>query len=121
MTQRLALGRGKRGDGRLPLVARRDGAPPRRGAPAADRLVRYDPQEPRPERLVGPEAAERAVGVNERLLRRVLGLGGIAQHEERHAEGHLLVAAHQRLVGGEIAPCAATISARSSSRAGTAP
>src|SRR5690348_5905383 len=45
-----------------------------RTAPVA-RLVRHDREEPRPERRAGAEPAEVAVGLDHRLLHRVLGVG----------------------------------------------
>ena len=54
--------------------------PAGRATPVACRVA-DDPQQPRPERRALPEPIERAICLHECLLRRVLGLGGVAEDE----------------------------------------
>ena len=60
-------------------------APPR-GAAAVTRLVGDDPQQPRPERLLESEPPERTPGLDDGLLRGVLGLGGVPGNDVGESE-----------------------------------
>src|SRR5262249_42726460 len=95
------------GRGRVPRGrarrAERELLPPAGRAPPVPRLVRDDPQQPRPERRAAPEAAERAVRLDEPVLRGLLGVGGVAGEQVGGAEGDPLVQAHELLVGGCVA------------------
>src|SRR6266536_615486 len=90
------LARGSRGpDGQVLAPA---------GRPAAVAcLVRHDPEQPGPQGLVRAEASERAPGLEEALLRRVLGVGGVAGDDVGHSECDLLVCADERLVRARVA------------------
>src|SRR5262249_26054753 len=65
--------------------------PPARGAPAVPRLVRHDPQQPGPQRPRRTEAAKRAPGLDQSILRDVLGVGGTSGDEGRESDGGLPV------------------------------
>jgi hypothetical protein len=66
------------------------------------RLVRDDLQQPGSERRAAAEAAERPVGLQERLLERVLRVARIASDQVRHPIGEALVLEQQRLVGIDV-------------------
>src|SRR5262249_48025136 len=94
------------GGGRLPRA--RDGAQRETLAapgapPPVARLVRDDAQQPRAQRLVRPEAAERAPGLDERVLRRVFGVRRIAGDDVGHSKCNLLMWADEFLVGVRVA------------------
>src|SRR3990172_12478359 len=71
---------------------------------AVQRLVHHDLQEPGAEGLPGawPEPPKRPVCLDDAVLRRVLGLLSVAQHQVRGPEGRFLVAAHQLLKSAGI-------------------
>src|SRR5581483_5874534 len=78
--------------------------PERAQARAVDRAVDDDPVQPRPERAAVVEAVEVANGGEERLLRDVLGGGGVAGDEPRSAKRARPVLAEEPLqVGGRAA------------------
>ena len=79
----------------LPPDSQGQAVPPTGRPPGVARLVRDDPQEPRPERPVGPEPVERPVRLHERLLHCVLG---VASAGDQHGGpvGDPLVSSHQR-------------------------
>ena len=70
--------------------------------PSVAGLVGDDPQEPRPERGVGPEPRQRGVGLDERVLDGVLGVA-VGRDEMRRPDGDVLVASDQLLVGHDLA------------------
>src|SRR5262249_2586385 len=77
-----------------------------RGAAPVVRLVRDDAEEPGPERRAVAEAAERAVRVHERVLRRFLGVGRVAGEGVGGAEGDALVGLHDLCVCVAVSgPC----------------
>ena len=59
------------------------------------------------EPLAGPEAVQGAVGLDEAVLGRFLGVGGVAADDVRDAEGDLLVFADERGVRGAVAAACA--------------
>ena len=71
-------------------------------AAAVARLVGDDAQQPGAQRALGVEARQRGVGLHERLLGGVLGVGGVAGHDVGGAEGELLVGGDERLEGREV-------------------
>src|SRR6185295_5098798 len=93
---------------RLAVVARGDrrraerkpGAAIRRSAPVP-RLIGDDPQEPRPERRVATEPRQRGVGLEERVLDCIGGVG-LRGDEMGGAQRDVLVAPHEQLVRGDI-------------------
>ena len=97
-----------RGGGRLPgrLLggAERQRRAPAGRAAAVARLVRDDAQQPRLEGRPGPEPPERAVRLHERVLRRLLGVGGVPGEEIGGSQRDALVCVHQLLVGVGVAP-----------------
>ena len=74
-----------------------------RRAAAVASLVGDDPQQPRLERRAAPEAPERALRLDESVLRGLLGVGGVARQQVRRAERDPLICAHERLPGLEVA------------------
>ena len=74
----------------------------RRRAPAVARLVGDDREQPRAQRRVLAEAAERAVRLHEGVLHGLLGVGGRASDDVCGAEGDPLVLADELFVGVEI-------------------
>ena len=107
---RAALGRddgGLGGRGRVPrgpVVAGPPGEPgtTARRAALVVRLVADDAQQPRPKRRAGAEAPQRPVGLDERLLRGVLGVVVAGGDEAGCAEGDLLMGADELGVGGHV-------------------
>src|SRR5262249_14068158 len=69
-------------------------------AAAVPRLVRDDAQQPGPERRVGPEAAERAPGLEHALLDGILGLA--PRDEVGDSEGGFLMHAHELFEGALV-------------------
>src|SRR5207302_9076066 len=76
---------------------------PAGGAAAVASLVRDDPQQPGAHRLPGAEAAERAPGLDQRLLGGILGVGCVAGDDVGHSECDLLMRADELLVGARVA------------------
>ena len=70
--------------------------------PSVAGLVRDDPQDPRPERGVGPEARQRGVGLDERVLDGVLGVA-VGRDEVGRPDRDVLVASDQLFVGHDLA------------------
>src|SRR5690349_22512128 len=66
------------------------------------RLVGDDAQQPRPQFRAGAKPMERAEGLDETLLRRILRVGGGSRDDVGGAERDLLVALHDLLVGGPV-------------------
>src|SRR5581483_2733636 len=77
--------------------------PERAQARPVDRAVDDDPVQPRPERAAVVEAVEVANGGEERLLRDVLGGGGVVDDEVRRAVGAGPVVPEQRLEARGVA------------------
>src|SRR5436309_4763591 len=76
--------------------------PPAGRAPSVPCFVGDDPQEPRPERGPITEPAERAIGLDERLLDGVLGIT-IGRDQVRRPHGGVLIPPDERLVGHDLA------------------
>ena len=81
---------------------RENGSPARR-RPAIPRLVGDDPEQPWPEWRPRPEAAERVIGVHERLLRGVLGIRGVTGDLVGNPERQLLILLDECFIGIDIA------------------
>src|SRR3954447_23172664 len=107
---RVALGHhdyglgGRRRDGARRVLRRAQlpARPPPRGTAPVARLVGDDPQQPRPPRRADPEAPEGAVRLDERVLRRLLGVRGAAGDHARRAKRHVGVTRDELLVRGDI-------------------
>ena len=82
---------------RLHCRAQRQRGAPAAGAAAVSGLVRDDRQQPRAKWLTRVEAPKRTVGLDERVLCRLLGVGRIPCDYERGAEGERLIGKHKRL------------------------
>src|SRR6266511_1949174 len=97
-----------RGRSRVPGAAVRGRAereafpPPRRTKPVL-RLVRDDPQDPRPERTPGTESLERVVRLHERVLGGVLRVRSASGDEERGSKREFPVPRYQLPVRLDIA------------------
>jgi len=76
-------------------------APPGRPA-SVSRFVRDDLEQPWPKRATVPEATERAVCLDERVLYGVPCVIGVAGGDKRDAERDPLVHAYELLVGGRV-------------------
>ncbi len=76
--------------------------PPRRST-AVDGLVGYDAEQPRTEGRPGPEPAQRVVGLDEGLLRGVLGIGGPSGDHVGGPGGKVLVCPYELFVCGHVA------------------
>ena len=72
-----------------------------RAGPVA-RLIGHDPQQPGPPLRPLAEPVESSVGLDETLLRRVLGVGSRAGDDVGGAKGNLLVSLHDLLIGGRL-------------------
>ena len=96
-------GRGRVPRGRVRRRAEHEPLPPAGRAAAVPGLVRDDPEQPGPKRRACPEAAERAVGLHEPVLRGLLGVGLVAGDEVRGSECDCLMCSHDLLVCGRVA------------------
>jgi hypothetical protein len=93
------LSRVVRGGGRR---LQRQGGASRGGGAASACRVGDDCQEPGPQRGATAESVERTVGTDEPLLGRILRFFSRPQDGVGEAEGNVLVAAHELLVGADV-------------------
>jgi len=65
-------------------------------------LIRHDPEQPGPKRRADPEAGEAAVGLDERLLHHVIGVG-TGTEQQGGALGKGQIPSHQLGKGSSVA------------------
>ena len=90
------------GDRREGLLVRTDPAPVGL-AQTGQTQARRDGVEPGRQARRPTEVTKPPVGAEEGFLGRVLGVGAVSQHPERHGEDPVLVGRHQRLEGRRLA------------------